>query len=456
MAHICITKGLDIPLEGAPAGAPQLLETSSVPLVVLDLKPFGDSHWRVLVKVGDSVDIGQPLVEEKSKPGLFLVSPAGGKIADIQRGPKRALLGIAIEVAGQEGQIPMAVADSSASRIEICEALKSGGLCGVIHVRPFSRMADPSKAPRAIFVKALESAPFMPPAELQVSGYEREFQVGLDLLAALTDGAVHLVHRAGSQLRAFTEARHVQIHSAEGPHPIGNSSVHIQAIAPIRGVDDQVWTINARDVVAIGYQLSTGRCLLERVVAIAGAAVLPGKTGYFRVRQGMPVETLMAGRLASGPARLIAGDPLMGRSVAMGDFLNSSDYVLCAIPEKPEREFLHFFGLGRNKYSFSRGYWSGHGPSNRRHYPFTTHQHGERRPFIDGSIYDKVMPLDVPTMHLIKAIMAGDYDSAVELGLLEVDSEDFALPTFICPSKIEMTEIVHAALQQYGKEVVAE
>ena len=143
----------------------------------------------------------------------------------------------------------------------------------------------------------------------------------------------------------------------------------------------------------------------------------------------------------------------MGQKVDPKDFLGYYHFAFCAIPESSGREFLHFFRLGADKYSFSGAYLSGHLDPSKREYEFTTNLHGEERAFIDGSLYDRVMPLSLSTMTLVKAVMAEDYDRAHELGLLDVDSEDFALPTFVCPSKIEMTDIIKGGLQASAAEI---
>jgi Na+-transporting NADH:ubiquinone oxidoreductase subunit A len=327
----------------------------------------------------------------------------------------------------------------------------AGGAFSSIRSRPFNFLADPHKIPRSIFVKAVESALFVPPAELQVIGHEKEFQLGLDVLTKLTTGPVNLVYREGTTSRAFSEAMHVEKHTIEGPHPIGNQSVHIQKIDPIRTPNDNVWTLTALDVVGIGYLISKGRYYTERVISISGPGIIPERGGYFKVRAGFPIEMLVSGRIKKGTMRLISGDPLMGHKVGAGDFLGFYHTAFCAIPENEEREFLHFFGIGLNKYSFSKAYISGHVDNSERRYPFTTNQHGEHRAFIDSTLYDQVMPLKVPAMLLTKAVMAEDFELAETLGLLEVDSEDFALPTFVCPSKMEMTDIIKKGLRQYAK-----
>lgn len=463
MAHIKITKGLDIPIKGKPQGVVNTLTPSGGAnaahpnQIALNLTPFADIKFKVLVKAGDLVKIGQPLLEDKSSPGRMFCSPAGGVVKEIRRGYRRSLLDIIIDVSkNEEYQKNSPLDPLQANREQLIDTLKAGGIFAFIRSRPFNLLADPNKIPRNIFVKAIESAPFVPPSELQVAGYEEEFQTGLNALSKLTPGAVHLVYNKSSTCRAFTEAQNVLKHTAEGPHPIGTHSVHIQYLDPIKSPDDIVWTLNAHDVVRIGYLLTKGRYLIDRVISIAGPGVLKDRVGFFKVREGLPVENMIAGRIQKGePMRFVSGDPLMGQKVGNEDFLGFYHYVFCIIPENVEREFLHFFRLGIDKYTFSKAYLSGHLNNSQREYDFTTNQHGEHRAFVDATLYDQVMPLPISTMLLVKSVMAEDFELAEQHGLLGVDSEDFALPTFVCPSKMEMTEIIKNGLKQYSQETLA-
>jgi len=190
------------------------------------------------------------------------------------------------------------------------------------------------------------------------------------------------------------------------------------------------------------------------VISIAGPGVLEDRVGYFKARAGYPVGALIAGRIHKGLQRFVAGDPLMGKRVEVEDFLGFYDTVFCVIPENVKREFLHFFRPGLKKFTFSKAYVTGHLNNRNREYDFTTNLHGEKRAFIDSTLYDKVMPLNVSTMLLVKAVMSEDYELADELGLLEVDSEDFALPSFVCLSKMEMPDIVKQGLHNYAEEVL--
>ncbi|MCB1149006.1 MAG: Na(+)-translocating NADH-quinone reductase subunit A [Chlamydiia bacterium] len=460
MATLKITKGLDIPVAGAPAGELQELSANGRKLtpkfVALDFEPFVDSKPRLLVKAGEVVKRGQPLVEDKGIEGVMFASPASGVVQEVRRGLKRRLLDLVIEVSEKEEIHNWGSLDvKTVSKEKLLERMKEGGVFPHIRQRPFDKLADPGKTPRDIFVRALDTAPFAPPMEMQVKGHEEDFQIGLDALAKLTSGKVHLVYEAGTSFKPFTDAKNVQTHTIEGPHPAGLSSTHIHYIAPITHVDDTVWTLSARDVVVLGHLLRTGEYLVDRVISIAGPGIIDGKTGYFRVRAGQQVENLIAGRVSKGIMRFVSGDLLTGSKVESNGFLGFYHTQLAVLPESVEREMLHFFRLGINKYTASHTYLSGFLDNKERSYEFNTSNHGEHRGFVIAKMYDKVMPMNIPTMQLMKALQGEDYDTAEKLGLLEVAPEDFALGTFVCPSKQELCEIVRKGLANYASEVLA-
>lgn len=455
MVHIKIEKGLNIPIEGAPVG----MTLSSLPFhesnqkLALHLGYF-DTKFHLLAKVGDRVKKGEAIAWDKSFPLRKFVAPAGGVISEIRRGLKRALTYVIIDKDAEEAVHRLAPFDLSSSSVaDLIKRMGEGGILAKVRKRPFDTLADPEKLPDAIFIKALESAPFVPPAEMQVKGHERHFQKGLDALNRIAPEKVHLIYRMGTTCKAFNKAENVIPHTAEGPHPIANSSLHIQKISPIFSHEDTIWALNAHDVVCLGYLLNEGEVFFNRIVSVAGPGVLPGRSGYFLLREGYPLAPLLQNRINNESIRFISGDPLMGHQVQPGDFLGFSDCVLTCIPENTEREFLHFFRGGSDKYSFSRAYLSGHFNLENRTYPFTTSLHGEHRPFIDSTQMDKVQPLDISAMHLVKALLAEDYESAAELGLLEVAPEDFALPTFVDPSKVEMVEIVRKGIRRYLEDL---
>ncbi len=449
--HIKVKQGLDVPIKGKPQGSVTTLPTPT--LSALDLSPFDTLRFNLLVKVGDEVSIGQPLAEDKACENRMFVSPSLGRIKEIVRGLKRRILSLVIEGNGTDSYFESQALDiQQASKEEIVSRLMKGGVFAHLRMRPCNRLVDPTRLPKSIFVNAVESAPFRPQAELELEGEQEAFQFGLDALAKLSDGKVHLVKRKSSPIHG----EGVTLHTIEGPHPAGNTSVHIYHIDPILSSDHLIWTATVNDVITIGKLLKEGKYYPNRVISIAGEGVLPDQCSYYKVRRGMQVNELMQKRLAEGEFRLISGDPLMGEKVEGEDFLGFYHNVLCAIPNPSEkREFLHFFRPGIKKYTATRTYLSGHGPKSHQDVSFTTSQHGEERAFVDGSVYEKVMPFRISTIHLVKAFLAADYEKATQLGALEIDAEDFALPSFICPSKIAMTQIVREGLRSYVEQYLA-
>ncbi len=302
------------------------------------------------------------------------------------------------------------------------------GLFPHIRFRPFNLVPDPKHLPRAIFITAIETRPFLPPFEMHVEGEEIYFAEGLKALSKLAPGRVHLVYRSHSDFPPFIHAEQVEKHTVEGPHPAGCGSVHIHAIDPIRRPNDYVWTLTALDVVIVGKMVREGRYHVKRIISLAGPGIADEKRGFFIGRQGYPVKELMKYRSSDPLIRFISGDPLTGTEVETTHFLGFNHTCFSAFPINITREPFHFFQLGRKKYSATRAYLSGHISPPPEGYHFTTNQHGEERAFIDPSVYDKVMPLEIPTMLLVKAILAEDFEKAERLGVLEVVPEDFALP----------------------------
>ncbi len=430
--HIKIRRGLDIPLKGAPKQT--ISPFPATDRIALDLSPYGSVRWKLLAKEGESVALGEPLVFDKKCEALKLLSPAGGRIVQVRKGEKMRPITIVIE---RDKDEPIFERPPLAPESATLEAFAERGLFAHIRSRPFGTIAKPDKKPRDIFVQALESAPFVPPATLQVEGYEQAFHTGLTALTHLTKGSVHLVCREGT----FTD---VERHTAEGPHPIASPSLHIERIAPIRSADEVVWTLRAHDVVAIGQMLTTGRPHTERVISVAGMGFKEEERRYLRVRSGIA----LTGFTPLPGARLISGDPLTGYLSTTDDFLGAEHFSICSIPADQKRPWFYFLRPGFGRYSSFRAY-----PSRRDPYNLSTRTHGEERPFIDGRVYDRVMPLRVPTMPLVKAVMAEEWEKAESYGLLNVVSEDFALSTFICPSKVEMVDAMERGITQYLSEL---
>lgn len=473
MVHIRIKKGLDIPINGAPRGNVQLLP--HVNTVGITFSPYDTHALRLFVKEGDLVAQDEAIVYDAHNDSVVAVAPDAGRVKQIVRGPKRVLQAIIIERIETDRTFTQQIEHRNAQ--EILNALSRSGLFFSIRKRPFDTLARPQQLPRSIFVQAVATAPFAPPPELDLIGFEEEFQYGLSALTKLAP--VHLVYSAKSTAKNFLQAVDVQHHTVEGPHPAGNPSVHIAHIDPIQTPEDCIWTFTAWEVLALGHYLHRGHTLNQRVISIAGEGVKESARGYLRAPIGASIGQILRERLVEGCGkkyRIIAGDPLTGRTVFEGELslcllndtppatysiehmplndqvLGFRETILSIIPVEDQREPLHFFRLGTKKYTASHTYISGF--FQKLLYRFTTSQHGEERAFIDGSIYERVMPLPILPMQIAKACLAEDFDKAREYGLIEAVAEDFALCEFVCPSKVKMMDIIRRGLAQYSKEVL--
>jgi Na+-transporting NADH:ubiquinone oxidoreductase subunit A len=284
-----------------------------------------------------------------------------------------------------------------------------------------------------------------------VKGQETAWQAGLDVLARLTQGSVHLCLDGRRQnAPALTGARNVHVHTFSGPHPAGNTSVHISRLAPIKP-GDAVWTARAADVVAIGQLFLTGEYPSHRTISLAGPGVREASRQHYRMRIGTPLQGLFRGALADGELRIVNGDALSGRIASAADALRLFDVGFTVLREDRERHLLGWAVPGFSVFSASRSFASRWLPRSKP-WDLGTNQHGEERPMVLTGLYDKYLPLNIMTDFLVRAVLANDTDEAIKLGILETDPEDFALCAFACPSKMDLVGIIRRGLRDVERE----
>ncbi len=443
-----VKKGLNINLIGE---AEKTVVDLDVKRFAIKPTDFIGCFPKMLVKEGDSVKAGAPLFYDKYRPDIFYTSPVSGKFVELRRGAKRRILEVIIESDGKFDSEDFGKADiGKVSREEVKEKLLKSGVWPSLRQRPYAIVANPKDTPKSIFVTAFDSAPLAPDYSLLVEGKEKEFQAGLDILTKLTDGKVHLnVHSELTGSKVFLEAENVQINTFSGPHPSGNVSVHISRIDPINK-GDIVWYINAVDVVTIGNLFLTGKYDPERVIALTGSEVQNPK--YYKTRLGASIETMVSGNVIGDNNRFISGNVLTGSKIYDAGFVGFYDNQVTVIPEGDYYEFLGWAKPGFGKWSFSRTYPSGLFKCKKK-YRLDTNMHGGERAFVVTGYYEKVFPFDIYPMHLMKAILVEDIDLMENLGIYEIDAEDFALCEVIDPSKINMQEIVRNGLELMRKEM---
>lgn len=451
MTPIHIKKGLDIPLAGEPSTA--IVELSE-PKTIAIYQEFDGLKVKLLVKEGDTVACGSPLFIDKKRPQLQFCSPAAGTVSAIEYGPRRALYRVLIQTGAVDQNAPSfrthAVDELlGSSRQEILDSLLASGLLSLFKQRPFSRIPNPEAIPRAIHVNGMNTAPFTPALRVALQGQEAAFQAGLNALTRLTEGAVHL-SVAAEDAGLIENVKNVEKHAFSGPHPAGNSSVHIFHIDPMEP-SDMVWTVKAIDLIRIGSLLISGQYPGKRLVTLAGPGVQESERQYYKATIGMPLEELLANRLKDGEQRIIKGDTLSGQMMKSSEHLSAIESAINVIPEGREQHFMGWLSPGINKFSVSRTHlsgWNGH----KRKWNLTTNLNGGYRAMVATGLYDKYVPLNIMTDFLVRAVLAHDTDEAISLGILETDPEDFALCSFVCPSKMDISGIIRQGLNEIEKE----
>jgi Na+-transporting NADH:ubiquinone oxidoreductase subunit A len=444
---IRIRRGLDIRLKGEP----EKVLTQTDPPKVVAVKPT-DFHGltpKVLVKPGDQVLAGQPLFTDKYNERIMYCSPVSGEIADVVRGEKRRVLEVRVLADSQTRYIDHGAGDpSTMNRETILQKLLKSGAWPLIKQRPFDVVADPAQDPRDIFISCFDSNPLGPDLDFVIRNQGEDFQTGLNALAKLTRGKVHLGVSDKTQAREFLDAKGVLRHTFDGPHPAGLVGVQIHHVAPINK-GEVIWVLGVQDVLAIGRLFRTGKFDLSRIVAVSGSRAKNPK--YFRTIAGAPVKDIVG--QAGNDVRIVSGNVLTGDRVGNDGYLGFYHTQITLLPEGDEPKFFLTEGWaspGFDKFSASRSYPAWLMPGKK--FDMDTNQNGEERAFVMSGQYEGVFPFDIYPVHLIKAILVNDIDAMERLGLYEVAPEDFALCEFVCTSKINSQNIVRTGLDILKKE----
>lgn len=450
MAYYRLKKGYDIRIAGE---AEKLLEHAPFPEAVgLYAADFYGMTPKPLVEGGERVKVGTPLWRDRRRESLVVTSPASGTVAEVRRGERRALEAVIIRTDGkQHSANPPAPPKriGSPARDSIIAALCAAGLFPLIRQRPFGTVADPLARPRDIFVTAMDTSPLAPDQGLIVRDHEREFQRGIDVLAALTTGKVHLCVDGNPKESSFlADITNAEIHRFEGPHPAGNVGVHIHHVAPVNGVNDIVWHCAAQGVILIGRYFITGAPSFEVTVAVAGSAA--ARRRHVRTIAGAALSSFAEPSGDAGPVRCVSGNVLTGRNAGADGFLGFSDTLVTLIPEARKSVFLGWLAPGFSLESVSASFVSRIMP--RRRFSIDSNRNGSVRAFVATGIYDRLLPMDILPSFLLKSILAGDIEEMEKLGILEVAPEDFALCEYACPSKTDIQRIIRDGIDLMLKE----
>lgn len=441
-----IKKGLDLPIEGQPVQAIEPGKPASQVALLGDdyvgMKPT------LLVQEGDSVKAGQPIFSDKKTEGVIYTSPASGKVTGVNRGQKRKFLSIVIDVDGED-KLTFQSHDSlgDLDRDTIQGQLVESGLWPAFRTRPFSRVPALNQDPSSIFVTAMDTNPLSAEPELIVSEHSEDFVSGLTVITKLTSGRIYVCTRNDSRIPG-AKIPGVEFEEFHGPHPAGLAGTHIHFLDPV-GPHKTVWHIGYQDVIAIGRLFSYGELMTQRVIAIGGPRVK--KPGLYRCQMGCNIQHLVQGLVDGDDTRLVSGSVLAGRTAAEPvNFLGRYHLQITALEEGNKREFLGWQGPGFDKFSITRIYAGALAAGKK--FKMTTNINGSKRSMVPVGTYERIMPLDILPTPLLKALIVSDTEQAQALGCLELDEEDLALCTYVCPGKYNYGTILRDNLTLIEKE----
>jgi|SRR5690554_478428 len=451
---IKIKRGLDLPIAGAPKQS--ITDGNKVRSVAVLGPDYVGMKPTMLVQEGDKVKLGQILFTDKKTAGVNYTAPAAGTVVAINRGQRRVLQSVVIEIAAEE-EAEEFTAYSEAQLAELTgeqvrEQLVKSGLWTALRTRPFSRVPALDAKPSSIFVTAIDTHPLAADPAVIIADQKEAFLAGLKVVSKLTEGKTFICKEAGKELPTVTGSN-FEVAEFAGVHPAGLVGTHIHYLDPVSATK-QVWHLNYQEVIAYGQLFLTGKINPNRVISLAGPQVKEPR--LVRTRVGANLDELLAGELtAETKSQPISGSVFSGRA-AEGplNFLGYHHKQVSVLQEGSDRHFLGWLTPGMpnsGNHSVTGIFASAFLGLGKRYAP-TTSTNGSERAMVPIGSYEKVMPLDILPTQLLRSLIVGDIEVAMQLGCLELDEEDLALCTYVCPGKYEYGPILRDNLTLIEKE----
>ncbi|MEK9711783.1 MAG: Na(+)-translocating NADH-quinone reductase subunit A [Thalassolituus sp.] len=436
---INIKKGLDLPITGNPEQA--ISDGQKVTQVALIGPDYVGMKPTMAVQEGDRVKKGQVVFTDKKTEGVQYTAPASGVVKAVNRGERRVFLSLVIEIDGNEEETFTSYSADQLGALsaeDVEKNLVASGLWTTIRTRPFSKVPAVGTRPQAVFINAMDTNPLAADPQVVISADAEAFKQGVTVLSRLSEGKTFVCKAAGASIPT---AGVEQTEEFAGPHPAGLTGTHIHFLHPVSG-SRTVWSVGYQDVIAIGKLFTTGKLSTDRVIALAGPQV--NKPRLVRTQVGASLTELTKGELKTGENRVISGSVFGGRT-ASGElgFLGRYHNQISVLEEGRDRPMLHYLRPGFDRFSVMPIYIT---KLMNKLFDFTTTTNGSERAMVPVGAYERIMPLDILPTQLLRALIVEDMESAVALGGLELDEEDLALCSFVCPGKYEYGPILRKNL----------
>ncbi|QDY71136.1 Na(+)-translocating NADH-quinone reductase subunit A [Qingshengfaniella alkalisoli] len=446
MNHFELRKGLDVPVLGAPAQSIQKGPAVRTVAILGDdyigLKP------RLLVEEGDVVGAGAPVLAHKDMPDALITSPVSGRVKAINRGARRKLISVEIEVDDSAAPaIDFSEVGDIATAEGLTERLCAAGLWTSFRTRPYSKVPSPATRPAVIYVTAMDSEPLSADPAVIIAEEPDAFLKGLTAIASLSEGKTYLCVAPDADIPG-TDAPGVEVAAFSGPHPAGLAGTHMHFLEP-PSASKIVWTIGYQDVIAIGRLLATGKVDMSRVAALSGP--LCTRPRLVRTVAGASMVELTEGDVSADvPVRMISGSILSGRAgEGPSAYLGRYARQITLIEEDDKQIPMGWIRPMPSKFAIQPVLGSAF---SKKLYSLTSNLNGGRRAMVPTGTFEELMPQDFLPTQLLRALLVMDTDQAQALGALELDEEDLGLVGFACPAKYEYGLALRDSLTKIEKE----
>jgi Na+-transporting NADH:ubiquinone oxidoreductase subunit A len=444
---IKISKGLDLPIQGSPQQIIQ--DGNSVTRVAILGEEYIGMRPTMHVQEGDKVKKGQMLFEDKKNPGVKFTAPAAGNVIAVNRGAKRVLQSVVIQLEGDESEVFAKYSSAELASLDaakVQESLVNSGMWTAFRTRPYSKSPALDTKPNSIFVSVMDTNPLAANPEIIIAQRSEDFINGLQVIGRLTDGKVFVNKAPGANIAIGNAS--VEVNEFSGVHPAGLVGTHIHHLDAV-GQGKKVWHVGYQDVLAIGSLFTTGEFDNRKVISLCGPGVKNPR--LLRTLVGADITELTANEATAGEMRTLSGSVLQGNHAhGVHGYLGRFHNQVSILREGREKELFGWIKPGVNQHSVTRAYFGHFSP--KKLFGMTTTTNGSDRSMVPIGNYERIMPLDILPTLLLRDMISGDTDGAQSLGCLELDEEDLALCTYVCPGKYNYGPILRECLDEIEKE----
>ena len=422
MAFLALGAGLtpDIP---SPAEVSEIQDVITEEAAVLP--PMQQAmHATILVKEEELVAAGQAVACLREMPDICFVSPMAGRVARISRTQGRRLSEIILFREPDDNAVRHDV-NTAETTAGLRRILQRAGVWQWLRRRPFGGMPAHDEKPAAILVMAADTRPLALDPRHAIKGREDDFARGLAALERLTEGPVLVCQQAGdARIEHGSGEGRIQAVTCGARHPQGSAGIRIHQVFPA-GLDTPVWDINAEDVTAIGALLQTGVLPMKRFVRIAGPALREART--VRTHPGADLRQLTQRIVAPGPHVVMSGSPLDGHPA---HWLAPRHRQITVLPRENLNRHPHWLVAALTRSAVAK-------------------------PAIPTAALTQAFGGALPALPFVRALNAGDDETAIKLGILSLLEEDVALAEYVLSGTGQIMDQLRAMLDRIQTEFAA-